>query len=371
MNNKRLHFTEGKSERYIPIDDIILVQSEDNYCDFILKNSVIERNVRTTLSNVDKMIAEQGTYADHNLISVSRSVIINTKYITKIVGHGRKPKPKLPQITITKDNGEEVVMQASKPRFAVLLNMLDKTRREVLLKSAGLKYQLAIPLNELNREHPYHNGHEYVDLGLPSGTMWAANNIGAEESDQSGNTFEFFCKDSVIAEEWCEYSGIEEKSPIHNVALSNLSNTQSTPLVMLGDIVADYIESHDIAYNQWGGKWLIPTTEDFNELKKNCKMSWCIVNGNSGALVTGTNGNSIFLPVAKNKSIAQYWTIDNDREWVYLFDCFEMQQEYIEITEETNTPGKSELKVSEISSHSELLVRPIFYTAKEPSNEEN
>jgi hypothetical protein len=34
-----------------------------------------------------------------------------------------------------------------------------------------------------------HEGHEFVDLGLPSGLKWAAYNVGAESPEQSGDYF--------------------------------------------------------------------------------------------------------------------------------------------------------------------------------------
>jgi hypothetical protein len=35
------------------------------------------------------------------------------------------------------------------------------------------------------------NGHEYVDLGLPSGTLWATMNIGAESQTEFGSYFKW------------------------------------------------------------------------------------------------------------------------------------------------------------------------------------
>lgn len=54
----------------------------------------------------------------------------------------------------------------------------------------------------------------------------------------------------------------------------------------------------DVAHVKLGGKWRLPTYEEYYELKTKCTWTWTINNGVSGNIVTGPNGNSIFLPAA-------------------------------------------------------------------------
>ena len=57
--------------------------------------------------------------------------------------------------------------------------------------------------------------------------------------------------------------------------------------------------SIDFAHLRWGGKWRIPTLDEWQELIDRCK--WRFRNAGDGAagyVVTGPNGNSIFLPCA-------------------------------------------------------------------------
>ena len=63
----------------------------------------------------------------------------------------------------------------------------------------------------------------------------------------------------------------------------------------------------DVAHVKWGGKWRMPTLEEMKELVTNCTWEWTSYNGVSGQLVTGPNGNSIFLPAT-----GYYWGTEKE-----------------------------------------------------------
>lgn len=121
-------------------------------------------------------------------------------------------------------------------------------------------------------------GHEYVDLGLPSGLKWATCNIGASVQWEYGNYYswgELTTKDSYV-EENAITLGIE-----------------------MDDISGDAI--YDVATANWGCTWRIPTKEDMEELVYNCTWTWVVQPTFVGITyigyqVTGPNGNSIYLP---------------------------------------------------------------------------
>lgn len=121
---------------------------------------------------------------------------------------------------------------------------------------------------------PY-NGYEYVDLGLPSGTKWATHNVGAANPYEAGNY----------------YAWGDPKLKIQFAAENCPTYGQS-----MGDISGDTI--YDIATALWGGAWRMPTEAEARELKDNCTWEWNIDGPVQGAIVTGPNGNSIFLPGA-------------------------------------------------------------------------
>lgn len=112
----------------------------------------------------------------------------------------------------------------------------------------------------------------FVDLGLPSGTLWAERNIGANTPDACG-----------IYYSWGE---VEQKSGYyeHTYTKPHISNIAST--------------EYDVVSTLIGGKAKLPSYTHFNELIKECKWEWTDNNNVSGYSIIGTNGNKIFLPAA-------------------------------------------------------------------------
>ena len=120
------------------------------------------------------------------------------------------------------------------------------------------------------------NGHEYVDLGLPSGVKWATCNVGASKPEEYGNYYA-----------WGETSTKSSYTENNSVTYGkNFSDIGGNP-------------AYDVARKQWGSPWRLPTKAEFNELLNNCTWTWTEQNGIKGCKVTSKkNGNSIFLPAA-------------------------------------------------------------------------
>ena len=140
------------------------------------------------------------------------------------------------------------------------------------------------------------NGHDYVDLALPSGLLWATCNVGAESPEEYGDYFAWgetepksdysldtykYCNDTegysfskyVTDSEYGDYGKIDNKTALES--------------------------SDDAATANWGGSWRMPTYEEWQELCETCKWTWtshCDVDGYKVTSVR--NGNSIFLPAA-------------------------------------------------------------------------
>ena len=119
------------------------------------------------------------------------------------------------------------------------------------------------------------NGHEYVDLGLPSGLKWATCNVGANKPEEDG----------------CYYAWGETKTKEVYDTVTSLTYGKK-----LGDFSG--VERYDAARANWGGSWRMPTKSEFEELVNNCTWTFTSIGGNAGFLVTGKNGNSIFLPAS-------------------------------------------------------------------------
>ena len=134
---------------------------------------------------------------------------------------------------------------------------------------------------------PNANGHEYVDLGLPSGLLWATCNVGATTPEEYGNYYAW---------------GETEPAPNNNYSSSNCSTSGLTNSQLQSQGYIDgngnLTSQYDAATANWGGDWRMPTYAEFNELRNNCTWTWTTQNGVNGYNVEGPNGNSIFLPAA-------------------------------------------------------------------------
>ncbi len=145
---------------------------------------------------------------------------------------------------------------------------------------------------------PY-NGHSYVDLGLS--VKWATCNVGANTPEAYGDYFAWGeTKPKVVyGEKIYKYNeGVEKTITKYNFSAAH------------GAVDNKYVLDleDDAAHINWGGKWRMPTRKECAELEEICTWQWKQYNGVKGYLVTGPNGNSIFLPAAgfkKEKEILE------------------------------------------------------------------
>lgn len=119
------------------------------------------------------------------------------------------------------------------------------------------------------------NGHEWVDLGLPSGIKWATCNIGAFSPSDYGNHYAWgeTTVKSEYKDENCKTCG------------KNMNDISG-------------IVQYDVARAKWGNSWRLPTMMELEELEKECTWTWVTQDDHNGYWVTGPNNKSIFLPVA-------------------------------------------------------------------------
>jgi len=150
---------------------------------------------------------------------------------------------------------------------------------------------------------PY-NGHDYVDLGLPSGTKWATMNVGASSETDYGNYYQYGKGADV-------YSVTSGQTPYYET---------ENPLD----------SSVDTASQVWGGSWHMPTKAQMQELIANTTYRW-VTNykgsGINGGTFTATNGAVLFIPAAgdwygskQNRvgSEGNYWSSSpNDSDYAY------------------------------------------------------
>ena len=134
--------------------------------------------------------------------------------------------------------------------------------------------------------------HDYVDLGLPSGTLWATMNIGANAPEDYGDYFawgEVTPKESYTwtTYKWCNGSW---NSMIKYGVKSSFG---------VVDNKTELDPEDDAATMNWGSEWCMPTKEQQDELRNNCTREWTTINGVKGCLLTSNiNEATLFLPAA-------------------------------------------------------------------------
>ena len=136
------------------------------------------------------------------------------------------------------------------------------------------------------------DGHEYVDLGLPSGLKWATCNVGAERLEDYGDYFAWGEVEPKATYNWSTYKYCKGTDKTLTKYCNNSSHGNNG--FIDNKTVLD--PSDDAAIVNWGGAWRMPTQEEQEELVNNCTWTWTTQNGVNGYKVTGPNGNSIFLP---------------------------------------------------------------------------
>lgn len=141
------------------------------------------------------------------------------------------------------------------------------------------------------------NGHDYVDLGLPSGTKWATCNVGASSAEERGNLYA-----------WGEVRPKSLFSVSNYFDASYNVFTLKTRSSVIGT-------TNDVAYTEWGEEWCMPTKDQVDELINNCQWKAGNYNGRSGMFGKGPNGNTIFFPSTGYGNENDIWYTDKDGDY--------------------------------------------------------
>ena len=216
--------------------------------------------------------------------------------------------------------------------FAISLSMLGQEYMHVWQDGKKTDY-VVTEVDSVTFNKMMHNGHEYVDLGLPSGTLWATCNVGANKPEEYGDYFAWGETESKstyndLTYKWFAYETIGTNRRFYATKYC----TNETYGIVDNKTTLEL--SDDAAHANWGGNWRMPTAIEQNELYSECTSNWTTHNGVNGYKFVGSNGNSIFLPAAgycssideiqKLGEEGQYWSSSLDTtmsKFAYLFCC--------------------------------------------------
>ncbi len=187
--------------------------------------------------------------------------------------------------------------------------------------------------------------YEWVDLQLPSGTLWANRNLGATNEADSGKYFQWACSTSLSTSEsgtsenypyWKQYETGTDYVPTKYCSSDNMTT------ISRSKNSADASFDYDDAVENWmcdvaegtsytWQRMYVPTTADFEELlnSENCRWELVTRTDSNGNMVEGylvksnRNNEEIFLPFADASGKGYYWTnsLNADKisssDWTY------------------------------------------------------
>ena len=144
--------------------------------------------------------------------------------------------------------------------------------------------------------------YEHVDLGLPSGTLWATCNVGATSPEQAGLYFAFGETTGYTAEQ-----------------VKNGECSFDDDLYKTVKISGNLTLEQDAANHYMGGKWRMPTYDDWQELFDYCDDAWTYdynSTGVAGCIFTSKiNGNSVFFPAAGYCYYSSVYNVGSEGEY--------------------------------------------------------
>ncbi len=174
--------------------------------------------------------------------------------------------------------------------------------------------------------------HAYVDLGLPSGLLWATCNVGAVTPEDYGDYFAWGETQPKVTYDWSTYQYCNGS---YNT-LTKYCNNSDYGYNGFTDNLTTLLPEDDAATANWGSDWRMPTKEEWEELYTNTTVTWTQQNGVNGRLFTAANGNILFLPAvgwntgspSEIGSFGIYWSsslfFNPDISWTCVFntdDC--------------------------------------------------
>lgn len=250
-----------------------------------------------TFRTLNDNVVETGTIDEETLTVTSRLTIGDGAYSTLALGvcYGKTELPTINDKTVTSnevDDENNYTVQLANPGFGTI-----SYRAYVLIDNVP-HYGAVKNFNREANTHDYTNGYEWVDLGLPSGTLWATCNVGASSPEEYGDYFAWGETTTKSNYNWSTYKWCNGSS----TTMTKYCTSSSYGTV---DNKTELEPEDDAATANWGSGWQMPSLAQLQELINSSytTTTWTTQNGVYGRKITSkSNGKSIFLPAAGYRS---------------------------------------------------------------------
>ncbi|MCQ2232361.1 MAG: hypothetical protein MJZ30_10990 [Paludibacteraceae bacterium] len=310
----------------------LFVSSQISAQEYIYYYNKGEISKKTSLSDVDSIrvedsreAASHGYRAEGSLLQFKDGVMINQTPTSEVDSIALEPMMKVKHLLLTQLNVSDTLSFLCHPDGDVKMEDLSWTSSDnkiaevesgvvtsrnygnciITGKYKSREISCVVTVADLK-------GHDYVDLGLPSGTLWATTNLGSTLPEKCGSYYAW---------------GEAGSKPVFSKGNSAWYEKDMEVMMEMGVVDENYTlkSGYDAATTSWGKFWRMPTSKEFDELLS-LKFAWTTLNNQKGVLITGYNGNTLFLPSSggydeaekQNPEDHYYWTssaIDSD-DWV-------------------------------------------------------
>lgn len=176
---------------------------------------------------------------------------------------------------------------------------------------------------------------DMVDLGLS--VKWARCNLGASTPWSPGDIYTWgdtlLCKEEKSSfDRWADYKWCNGINPRKRKGVLTKYNTRSSYGKVDNKTVLDLCD--DVAHVKLGGKWRMPTIEEWEELKKNCKWTETGDGFKATSKIPGYTDKYIILPIVSTQdpyvNLACYWSSSLDARRPYQARAFHCKVSYNE-----------------------------------------
>ena len=193
---------------------------------------------------------------------------------------------------------------------------------------------------DYNRYDPS-NGHPYVNLGLPSGTLWSTLNLGSSDILEMGDAYAWGELETKSNYTWDTYAFGTS---------SNLTKYNAT------DGLMDLELEDDVARTLWGGEWEIPASNRVEELNEYCTTSYETISGVTFQVFTSNiNGKKLYFRPTGYK----FQTNDYETSYFYFWTkSVDLNgSDYSKGGKFTNYPSDMAIRMNRCSG---LYIRPVI-----------
>lgn len=173
---------------------------------------------------------------------------------------------------------------------------------------------------------PDDNHPHIIDLGLPSGTLWACCNVGTIDPEGYGGHYAWGETNkkaayNEVTYKYCWGVDLDNDGWYDDIDRDGCSDAEYQNIGIRIFEDDDWYDiagtQYDVATVKWGDSWQMPTGDQLYELMMFCDYPWETLNGVNGLKFIGPNGGSIFLPAAGTRiddefiepgEIGRYWS---------------------------------------------------------------